>query len=187
MTQLALIADELKVNERTLRRAINEGSLHATRPSPRTLQLSLAERRYVRRAWPLISALRRSLRTEHNVRFALLFGSAARGTDTASSDIDVLVGMRDASLDRVVDLEAKLSAATGRRVDVVRLEDAEGQPSFLADVTAVGRVLVDRDGVWTRLRSRESRLRHEARVRGARDARAALAGVDEAFAPSDDA
>jgi predicted nucleotidyltransferase len=184
MTRLALIADDVKVNERTLRRAINEGSLRATRPSPRTLRLSLAERRYVRRAWPLISALRRSLRTERNVRFALLFGSAARGTDTALSDIDALVVMRDASLDRVVDLEAKLSAATGRRVDIVRLEDAERQPSLLADIAAVGRVLVDRDGVWARLRRREPRLRHEARVRDAQDARAALAGVDELFTPS---
>jgi predicted nucleotidyltransferase len=186
MTDLALIADELDVNERTLRRAINEGSLRATRPTPRTLQLSPGERRYVRSAWPLISALRRSLRTEHNVRFALLFGSAARGTDTASSDIDVLVVMRDANLDRVVDLEAKLTATAGRRVDIVRLEDAERQPSFLADITAVGRVLVDREGVWPRLRRRESRLRHEARVRGGNDASAALAGVDAVFAAADD-
>jgi predicted nucleotidyltransferase len=182
MTQLALIADEVKVNERTLRRAINEGSLRAIRPSPRTLQLSVSERRYVRRAWPLISALRRSLRTEHNVRFALLFGSAARGTDTTLSDIDVVVVMRDASLDRVVDLEAKLTAATGRRVDIVRLEDAERQPSFLADITAAGRVLVDRDRVWPHLRSRESGLRREARIRDSQDASDALAGVHELFA-----
>jgi predicted nucleotidyltransferase len=181
MTQLALIANEVKVNERTLRRAINEGSLRAIRPSPRTLQLSLSERRYVRRAWPLISALRRSLRTEHNVRFALLFGSAARGTDTALSDIDVLVVMRDASLDRVVDLEAKLTAASGRRVDIVRLEDAERQPAFLADIAAVGRVLVDRDRVWPRFRSRESGLRREARIRDSQDVSDALAGVHELF------
>jgi len=183
MTQLALIADEVKVNERTLRRAINEGSLRAIRPSPRTLQLSLAERRYVRRSWPLISALRRSLRTDHNVRFALLFGSAARGDDTARSDIDVLVVMRDASLDRVVDLEAKLTAATSRRLDIVRLDEAVRQPSFLADVTAVGRVLVDRDGAWPRLRSREARLRREARIRDSQDVEAALAGVDELLKP----
>lgn len=179
MTPLALLADELKVNERTLRRAINDGSLRASRQSPRTLQLSLAERHYIRHAWALISALRRTLRTEHNVRFALLFGSAARGTDTPQSDVDVLVALRDASLDRVVDLEAKLTAATGRRVEVVRLEDAERQPSFLADVTAVGRVLVDRDGLWTPLRGRGSRLRRHARTKGNREAETALAGLDK--------
>ncbi len=178
MTSLALLADELKVSERTLRRAINEGSLRASRRSPRTVQLSLTERRYIRRAWPLISALRRTLRTEHNVRLALLFGSAARGTDTPESDVDVLVALRDASLDRVVDLEAKLMAATGRRVEVVRLEDAERQPSLLADITAVGRVLVDRDGLWTHLRARGSRLHRQARIERDRETETALAGID---------
>jgi len=178
MTQLARLADQLKVNERTLRRAINDGSLRANRRSPRTLQLSMAERRYIRHAWRLISALRRALRTEHNVRFALLFGSAAHGTDTPESDVDVLVALRDASLDRVVDLEAKLTAATGRRVEIVRLEDAERQPSFLAEITAVGRVLVDRDGAWQDLAGRGSRLRRQARSVGNQEAQAALAGID---------
>jgi predicted nucleotidyltransferase len=184
MSRLSLIADEVHVNERTLRRAINEGSLRAIRASPRTLRLPLAEQHYIRRSWPLISALRRSLRTEHNVRFALLFGSAARGTDTALSDIDVLVVMRDASLDRVIDLEAKLTAAAGRHADIVRLEDAARQPSFLADVAAAGRVLVDRDGIWTGPRKREHRLRDDARLRDAQVASTVLAGLDEFFTPS---
>jgi predicted nucleotidyltransferase len=138
----------------------------------------LGERRYIRHAWPLVSALRRTLRTEHNVRFALLFGSAARGTDTPQSDIDVLVALRDASLDRVVDLEAKLMAATGRRVEIVRLEDAERQPSFLADIAAVGRVLVDRDGLWTALHGRGLRLHQQARIEGSQETETALAGID---------
>lgn len=178
MTGLAQLAGQLNVNERTLRRAINEGSLRANRASPRTLQLSMAERRYIRHAWPLISALRRALRTEHNVRFALLFGSAARGSDTPESDVDVLVALRDASLDRVVDLEAKLTAAAGRRVEVVRLQDAERRPSFLAEITAVGRVLVDRDGVWTDRGAGGSRLGEQARSGGSQEAGAALAGID---------
>lgn len=183
MTELGLLADAIGINERTLRRAVAEGSIHAIRTSPRKLELSMAERRYVRHAWPLISALRRALRTEHNVRFALLFGSAARGTDTPLSDVDILVSMHDPSLDRVVELEAKLAARTGRRVDVVRLEDAEQQPSFLADIAAVGRVLVDRDGTWPPLRQREPSLRREARVRDARAIRTALARLDKLFEP----
>jgi predicted nucleotidyltransferase len=126
----------------------------------------------------LISALRAALRTEKNVRFALLFGSAARGTDTAASDVDVLVQMRDSSLERIVDLGAKLSAIVGRRVDVVRFEDMEGEPSLLADLVAEGRVLVDREGQWPRLRRREAALRHSGRMQDARSAQAALVGID---------
>jgi predicted nucleotidyltransferase len=144
--------------------------------------MTLSERQYARRAWPLLSALRTALRTDHNVRFALLFGSAARGTDTPSSDVDVLVGLRDPSLERVVELSAKLTAATGRHVDVLRLEDAQAEPSLLADVVADGRVLVDREGLWSRLRGREASLRREGRRTDARRARAALAGLDRVVA-----
>ena len=182
MTELTVLADEVGVHERTLRRAVAQGSLRAGRPTPRTLQIPLSERQYVRRSWTLLSALRGALRTEHNVRFALVFGSIARGTDAPGSDVDVLVALRDPSLDRIVELGAKLSEAAGRRVDVVRLEDAEAEPSFLADVVADGRVLVDRDGLWSKLRGREVSLRREGRTTDARRARAALAGVDRMLA-----
>ena len=178
MTELALLAREVGVNERTLRRAVTEGSLRAVRPTPRTLQMPLSERQYVRRSWMLLSALRTALRTEHNVRFALLFGSAARGTAAPGSDVDVLVAMRDPRLERVVELGAKLTAATGRRVDVVRLEDAQSEPSFLAEVIADGRVLVDREGLWSGLRGREPSLRRASRRTDAQRAQAALAGID---------
>jgi predicted nucleotidyltransferase len=182
MTELALLADEVGVNERTLRRAVNQGTLRATRATPRTLQLSLSERRYIRRSWSLLSTLRTTLRTEHNVRFALLFGSAARGTDTASSDVDVLVCLRDSSLERVLDLSVKLTSIIGRPCEVVRLEDAEGEPAFLADVLAEGRVLVDREGLWSRLRRREGTLRQRGHQQEARRTQAALAGIDELLA-----
>src|SRR5579859_3644350 len=156
MKELALLAREVGVHERTLRRAIAEGSLRGVRPSPRTLAMSLSEREYVRRSWKLLSALKGALRTEQNVRLALLFGSVARGTAAPGSDVDVLVALRDPDLERVVELATKLTAATGRRVDVVRLEDAESEPSFLADVIADGRVLVDREGLWPGLRDRKS-------------------------------
>jgi predicted nucleotidyltransferase len=182
MTDLALLAHEVGVHERTLRRAVAEGSLRAARPSPRTLDISLAEREYVRHSWKLLSALRGALRTEHNVRFALLFGSVARGTAAPGSDVDVLVAVRDAALERVVELSDKLSAATGRRVDLVRLEDAESEPPFLADVIADGRVLVDREGLWPWLRDREASLRRASRQRHAKRTDAALAGLDRMLA-----
>jgi predicted nucleotidyltransferase len=167
------------VHERTLRRAVNQGSLRARRQSPRTLELPLSERLYVRRSWHLVAALRSALRTEQNVRFALLFGSAARGTDTPTSDVDVLVELRDPRLERVVDLGERLTAASGRPVDVVRLGDVGDDASFLSDVLTEGRVLVDRDKVWPSLRSREPTLRRRGRHDQARRAEAALAGIDQ--------
>jgi predicted nucleotidyltransferase len=122
------------------------------------------------------------MRTEQNVRFAILFGSAARGTDTPASDVDVLVELRDPSLEHVVDLSARLSAAIGRPVDVVRLHDARAETDFLADVVAEGRVLVDREKLWPRLRSRGPGLRRRGRRQEARRAERALAGIDQLLA-----
>lgn len=182
MTELEALAREVGVNERTLRRAVDQGTLRGARPSPRKIELPMSERQYVRRSWGLLGSLRAALRTERNVRFALLFGSFARGTATPASDIDVLVDLSDASLERVIDLEEKLSAASGRRVEVVRLEDAEAEPAFLAELVAHGRVLVDRDQLWPRLRGRMSRLRPREREREAQRTEAALAGIDRLLA-----
>lgn len=143
--------------------------------------MPLAESRFVRRSWPLLTALRAALRTEHNVRFALLFGSVAAGTDGPGSDVDVLVQLRDPSLEQVADLETKL-AAVGRRVDVIRLEDAEADPAFFARVLGEGRVLVDRDETWPRLRRREASLRRRATKEQDERASAALAGIDRLLA-----
>lgn len=177
-----MLSEQVGVSERTLRRAAGQGTLHARRLSPRRLQLPLSERVYVKRSWPLISALRGALRTEPNVRFALLFGSAATGTDTPESDVDVLVDVRDASFERVVDLVTKLTDAAGRPVDIVELKDAEAEPSFLAQVVADGRVLVDRERLWPRLHRREASLRRRGDRQDARRLQAALAGVDRLLA-----
>jgi predicted nucleotidyltransferase len=181
MNLLRMLAEEVGASERTLRRAADQGTLHATRLGPRTLELSLSERVYVRRSWPLISALRVALRTEPNVRFALLFGSTATGTDTRESDVDVLVDLRDASLERLLDVQAKL-AVIGRDVDVVRLADAEDEPALLAGALAEGRVLVDRAGLWSKLHRRESLLRRRGDERDVQRMRDALAGIDRLLA-----
>lgn len=175
---LTLLAEEVGVNERTLRRAVNLGMLRGVRATPRRLELPISERRYVRRSWALLSALRAALRTEQNVRFAALFGSAATGRDTPASDIDLVVDLGDSSLERVVDLGDKLTTALGRQVDLVRLEDAETDKLFLADVVAEGRVVVDRVGLWPRLARREVRLRRRAREHELSRARDALEGID---------
>ncbi len=181
MSALADLAQDVGVDERTLRRADNEGTLRGTRPSPRKLDLPLSERRYVRHSWPLIAALRAALRTEPNVRFALLYGSAATGEDTPDSDVDVLVSLRDPDFSKLVALERRLAKRVGREVEVVRLEDAERKPSFLELALDGGRVLVDRAGMWPRLRRLADRLVREGDRREARRARAVLEGIDAVF------
>jgi predicted nucleotidyltransferase len=184
MSLLKPIAEQVGVSERTLRRAVNEGTLRAVRPTPRTLEMSVSERDYARRKWPLLAALRAALRTESNVRFALLFGSVAVDTDTPDSDMDVLVELRDNDFDRIVDLDGKLEERIGRHIDVVELRDAERDPALLARILAEGRVLVDRERRWRRLQGRESALRrHGARQEAAR-LRSALAGIDRLLASS---
>jgi hypothetical protein len=59
-------------------------------------------------------------------------------------------------------LAARLEEAIGRRVQVVSLGAAEAEPLLLADVLREGRVLVDRDGEWGRLRRREAAIRQAA-------------------------
>jgi predicted nucleotidyltransferase len=183
MSALSDLAHGVGVGERTLRRAVSQGTLGGTRPSQRKLDLPLSERRYVRRSWPLIAALRTTLRTEPNVRFALLFGSTATGHDTADSDVDVLVSLRDPSFGRLVELEQRLAERIGRPFDLVSLEDAERKPSFLELVLDGGRVLVDRGPLWPQLQRRAVRLAREADGRETERARAALAGLDAVFGP----
>lgn len=182
MTELEILAEEVGVSERTLRRAVNEGSLRAQRPTPRRLRISAAERQYVRRSWPLLADLRQALRTEPNVRLALLFGSTARGEDAPQSDVDILVEMRDPSLERVADLSTKLEALLGRRVDVVTREEAEASPHLLAEAAVDGRVLVDREGSWPELRGEADALAQRARRQDRRRSREALAGIDRLLA-----
>lgn len=183
MSGLSLLAEEVGTGERTLRRAVRDGTLRARRPSPRKLDISVSERDYLRRRWPLLATLRSSLRTEPNVRFALLFGSAALGTDTSSSDVDLLVDLRVSSLERVLDLRTKLTRCVGRQVDVVELADAEREPAFLAQSIAEGRVLVDRENMWSQLRGREARLRLSGDREDTRRLHTALAGIDRLLGP----
>jgi predicted nucleotidyltransferase len=178
MRPLQLLAQDVGISERTLRRAVTQGTLRAHRPSPRKLELPLTEHQFVRRSWRFISLLRSVLRTDHNVRFALLFGSVARGTDTSNSDIDVLVALHDPGLDRILDLKAKLTQVLRRQIDLVVLDNAQQEPSFLAQALAEGRVLVDRDQLWDALRADETRLRRQGKRLDERRIARALAGID---------
>jgi predicted nucleotidyltransferase len=161
-TSLRSLARHLDVPERTLRRAATEGLIRGRRTSARRYETSLREEVYLRRQWPLLRELRAALRTEPNVRLAVLFGSQATGRGSERSDVDVLVVLSDPSAARVAELAGRLERHVGRDVQVVRLQDAERSPSLMVDVLEHGRVLVDRDNIWPRLSSRTAMWRRRA-------------------------
>jgi predicted nucleotidyltransferase len=170
-----MLADDLGANERTLRRAVRAGAIHARRPSPRTVRLAAGEPEYLRRHWPLLAGLRAVLRTEHNVALAVLFGSLARGSEHEGSDLDVLVVLYDPSPHRVAGLELKLTRAAGREANVILVDRALREaPQFVLAALDEGRVLTDRDGHWPELRRRRPQLERRMRERRRRDGRAAF-------------
>lgn len=174
MTDLQILSGQIGTSERTLRRAVRQGTLRAERTSARKLRMSSSEKQFVRSFWPTLAALREALRNEPNVRFALLFGSAARGEAGPRSDLDVLVEMRDSTLDRRLDLAEKLADVSGYPVDVVDLGQARENPQLLADAAAEGRVLVDREDRWPDLSQQASRFLKEAEEKRARQLASAL-------------
>lgn len=161
--KLQEMADNLNVNERTLRRAWALGTLRGTRVTPYRLELPLDERMYLRSHWQTLSRLRSALRTEPNVSMAVVFGSVARGDDDDASDLDLLVALRDPGLQPQVALTERLRGRTGMALEVVALEDAWRRPSLMLKILRDGRVLVDRDARWQDLRAQDERIRARAR------------------------
>lgn len=70
---------------------------------------------------------------EEPVRLVVVFGSTARGTARADSDVDVGVLFRgDVSLRAELALEARLERAAGKPVEIVRLDEASEALRFRA-------------------------------------------------------
>jgi predicted nucleotidyltransferase len=146
-----------------LRRAASQGALRASRPGPRRLRLASGEREYLVAHWPILSGLRRTLRTEHGVRLAVLYGSLARGDEDEDSDLDLLVSLSEDHLSAGLELARRLQPVSGRRVDIARLERVEtGAPLLLERVLDEGRVLIDRDRMWEELNKRAPTIRVRA-------------------------
>jgi predicted nucleotidyltransferase len=172
------LAADLNVEERTLRRAACQGALRASRTGPRRLQLALGEREYLQAHWPLLSALRRALRTEHGVRLAVLYGSLARGDEDAGSDLDLLISLADDRPSAGFRLAVRLQSVSGRRIDIAYLGRIEAQTPLLLDrILDEGRVLIDRDGEWDRL----CRHRSTLHARALRAHRRQMAGAARAI------
>lgn len=155
---LARSAAEVGCSERTLRRHVSGGLLRGRRVVRGQLELSQAEGAYLRDHWALLSKLLSALRTERDVRLAVLFGSTATGEDTPASDVDLLIVHRRPEWSTQAGLRIRLRRALDVPVDVVLLEQAEAQPSLLADVLREGRVLIDRDDLWGTLLQRSAEI-----------------------------
>jgi predicted nucleotidyltransferase len=161
---LPSIALELHGDERTLRRAIARGAVRCERPGQRELRFDPGELDYLRGHWSVLSTLTCALRTEPNVRLAALYGSLSRGEERRDSDLDLLVDFRNATPRAATGLAIRLERAVGRSVDVARLDRVRTDaPLLLLQALEDGRVLVDRDTLWPRLRSERSRLARSAR------------------------
>ena len=94
----------------------------------------------------MLDEIRRVLEDEADLAFALVFGSAGRGTLGPTSDVDVAVEFRpEAVPDRVTlgRLVARLESAARRRVDLVLLDKAPVALSYR--IFRDGRVLLERD------------------------------------------
>jgi predicted nucleotidyltransferase len=160
---LPTVAREIGADERTLRRAAERGAVRCRRPGPRKLEFAEGELDYLRTHWGLIRALTRALRTEPNVRLAVLCGSMARGDDRRDSDVDVLVEFGAEVPGAASGLAVRLERAVGRDVDVARLRRAlESAPLLVLQVLDEGRVLVDRDGRWLSLVRERGRIAQAA-------------------------
>jgi len=173
-------AETLVCSERTLRRYINEGTLRGRRLDGYRFELPEQEERYAREHWELLRGLRATLRTERNVRLAVLFGSTATGEDGEGSDVDLLVAHRGGDERAFAGLRRRLSDALGRRVHLIQLDEARRSPNLLADALIEGRVVVDRNNIWTGLLSEGEHILERAARDDAQMLALAYASVDAA-------
>jgi predicted nucleotidyltransferase len=158
------IAAQLGADARTLRRAAERGAVHHRRPGPRSLELVPGELSYLQSHWQLLSALTRAFRTEPNVDLAVLYGSAARGSEHARSDVDILVAFRDDADRSTAVLARRLEKRIGITVDVASLSHVRKKsPLLLLQVVNEGRVLIDRGKNWDELRRARETIARAAR------------------------
>lgn len=84
------MADELGISDRTLRRGVGLGLVRGVYLNARGLYLAPGEMDYLRRQWTTLDRLRRALRNEPVVQFALLYGAGARRSASPRSGPETL-------------------------------------------------------------------------------------------------
>jgi predicted nucleotidyltransferase len=180
MGAVSHLAAELDAPERTLRRAVADGTVRTRRLSTRRLRLADGEADYLRAHWELLARLRSAFRTESRIRLAILFGSMARGDGDAASDIDLLVDcIEDDPLYRLR-LGHRLERRIGRPVDVAVVERTESRdPFFFLQALDEGRVIVDRDHRWPGFLERRPAIYRRAMRSYRQQLKRAQAAVDD--------
>jgi predicted nucleotidyltransferase len=174
------LAGELDADERTLRRAVSQGTVHCRRDGPRRIKLAAGEGDYLKEHWALLLELRKALRTERKVRLAVLYGSVARGHEDGGSDLDFLVALSDDEPPLTAEFATRLSRIGRRHADIARLDKIENSAPLLLDrVLDEGRVLIDRDGIWTELKERRRAVRARAKRSHRRQMSEAAQAIDE--------
>ena len=94
----------------------------------------------------MLDELRRVLEGNPDIAYALLFGSGARGTLSPTSDVDVAVELRRGAPHDTATLgqmATRLESATGRRVDLVLMDEAAAPLAYR--IFRDGRVVLERD------------------------------------------
>jgi predicted nucleotidyltransferase len=175
---LVQLAETVGTGERTLRRAIADGTIHAVMVGSRRSTLTPEEAEYVRLHWGELGVLRQVLRTEPNVALAVVFGSFARGEEQSDSDLDVVVALRRVDPLGLERLRQRLAPHVRRPLQLVALSDVERSASMLSEVLRDGRVLVDRENQWTGMQARRAVIARAADAEGLRLADEARRAVE---------
>jgi predicted nucleotidyltransferase len=92
-----------------------------------------------------MDSVRKLLAQDPRIAYALVFGSSARGTAHAGSDVDIALGLdSDQRLSTLAlgELIAQLERACGRRVDILLISEAP--PAVAYRAFRDGRVIVEK-------------------------------------------
>lgn len=101
----------------------------------------------------LVDRLKSRISALPAVRLAVLFGSTARGEARPRSDVDLGVLLDPDTRDHRCHVEAELSRAAGREVDVIYLNEAP--PLLRFEISRDGVLLFEKeDGLWTDVKVR---------------------------------
>jgi len=148
--------------QRTVRLLARAGAIR--RRSPRRLRPD--DEAYVNSHGQLLAGLRRTLRSEPGLRTVVLFGSAARGDDRPTSDIDLAVEPMPSG--QVAQrLCRKVMGATGRGLDLIDWRLAKQSPDMAPRLVREGRVLRDANSEWGRFFAQRRNILRRGRRREA--------------------
>lgn len=91
-----------------------------------------------------LQKLRAILEADPDLRLAFVYGSFARGKETAASDLDLAVAFSEAlTPERRIELAQSLGKKIGREVDLVDLRSARGL--IIEEAISHGKLLINRD------------------------------------------